>query len=154
MLIPVVGALGVATAAEIGVRVFNTAWHPVFGYSARPDIEGSRVRLLWLALALAPLIQAAVSVMILPLYRLRRRWREALSVAVVGTIPLYVGGLALVLLPGLLLVLLASFVSFVWWSTGARELLEVPREETIEFVTVTVLGSSSALFLGSTAFPF
>ena len=154
LLIPVVGALGDAAAAEIGVRVFNTEWNPVFGYSARPDIEGSRVRLLWVALALAPLVQAAVGAMILPLYRLRRQWRAALAVAVVGTVPLYVAGLALIVLPGIFLLLLAFFVSCVWWTTGARELLEVPPAETLEFVTVTLLASSSAIFLASIAFPF
>jgi hypothetical protein len=154
LLIPVVGALGVAAAAEIGVRVFNTEWNPVFGYSARPDTEGQRFRLLWAALALAPFAQGAVGAMILPLYRLRRRWRAAIAVAVVGTLPLYVAGLALIALPGIFFVLLAFFVSFVWWTTGARELLEVPPAETLEFVTVTLLASNSAIFLGSTAFPF
>ncbi|HSQ11009.1 MAG TPA: hypothetical protein VLN25_10420 [Burkholderiaceae bacterium] len=55
-LIPVVGAFAVAIAAETGVRVFNTDWHAVFGYSARPDTDGSRFRALWVALALAPYI--------------------------------------------------------------------------------------------------
>jgi len=149
-----VGALGVALAAETGVRVFNAEWHPVLGYSARPDREGTRFALLWLALVLAPFAQAAVGCLLLPLYRRPRRWREALAVFVVGTVPLYVAGLSLVLLPGILLVLVAFFVSFVWWTAGACELLGVPRGEGIEFVTVTLLGASSALFLCSTAFPF
>ena len=154
LLIPLAGALGVALAAEAGVRLFNTEWNPVLGYSARPDNDGSRVGLLWLALALAPFVQAVVGTLVLPLYQRPRRWRTALAVFVVGAVPLYVAGLSLLLLPGILLVLVAFFVSIAWWTAGAHELLEVPRGEGAEFVTVSLLGASSALFLCSTAFPF
>ncbi len=154
VLIPLAGALGVALAAEVGVRLFNTEWDPVLGYSARPDSEGARVGLLWLALALAPFVQAVVGTLVLPLYRRPRRWRITLAVFVVGTVPLYVAGLSLVLLPGILLVFVAFFLSIAWWTTGACELLGVPRGEGAEFVTVTLLGASSALFVCSTAFPF
>jgi len=153
LLIPIVGGLTVAIAAEVGVRVFTTEWNAVIDYSARPD-DGARLRLLWAALASAPFVQAATALLVLPLYGLRRRARSALAVAVVGSVPLYVAGLSLVLLPGILLVLVAFFVSFVWWTTGACQLLDVPRAEGLEFVTVTVLAASSAFFLCSSAFPF
>jgi hypothetical protein len=154
LLVPVVGGLAVGAAAELGVRIFNAEWNPVFGYSARPDREGARLRLLWGALALAPFVQAAAGIAILPFYRAPRRWAAALAVAVIGTIPLYVAGMALIVLPGIIIVLGAFFVSFVWWSIGACQLLQVPAGEGAEFVTVTVLASSSMLFLCSTAFPF
>jgi hypothetical protein len=154
VLIPIVGGLAVAIAAETGVRVFSTEWNPVLGYSARPDNDGSRMGLLWSAMALAPFVQTAAGLLILPLYGARPRARAVLAVAVVGTIPLYVAGLSLLLLPGILVVLFAFFVSFVWWTTGACQLLEVPRAEGPEFVTVTVFAASSALFLGSAALPF
>ena len=153
LAIAVVGAFGVTVAAEIGVRIFNTEWSQTFGYSARPDAEGTRSRMLWLALALAPLFQALVGVMILPLYGLERRWREAIGVAVVGTIPLYAAGLALVVLPGILIVLFAYFISFAWWTSGVRELLGVSRADAFEFVTVTVLASGVALLVCSVAAP-
>ena len=154
LLIPIVGALAVAIAVEMGVRVFTTEWNAVLGYSARPDDDGARLRLLWVALALAPFVQAAAGLLILPLYGRRRRARAALAVAVVGTMPLYAAGLSLVLLPGIIVVLVAFFVSFAWWTTGACQLLEVPRGDGAEFVTVTVMAASSALFLCSTALPF
>lgn len=154
LLIPVIGGLAVAIAAETGVRVFTTEWNPLIGYSARPDDDGARMRLLWAGLALAPVAQAAAAVLILPLYGLPRRVRAALAVAVVGTVPLYVAGLSMVLLPGILLVLVAFFVSFVWWTTGACQLLGVPRAEGPEFTTIMVLAASSALFIASKAFPF
>ena len=119
LLIPLAGALGVALAAEAGVR-------------------------LWLALALAPFVQALVATLVLPLYRRPRRWRTTLAVFVVGAVPLYVAGLSLLLLPGILLVLVAFFISIAWWTAGAHELLEVPRGEGAEFVTVSLLGASSA----------
>lgn len=154
LLIPVVGGFAVAVAAEVGVRVFDSDWNAVFGYSARPDLNGSRFRLLWAALALAPLVQGFVGASLLGFYSQRRRWRAALAVAVIGTVPLYVSGLAMVLLPGIVIVLGGFFVSVVWWATGARDLLGVPASETAEYVVVTLFASSAVLMLFSTQFPF
>lgn len=153
-LIPVVGAFAVAIAAETGVRVFNTEWHAVFGYSARPDADGSRFRVLWVALALTPYLQGVVGALLLPMYGRTRQWRAAIAVAVVGAVPLYLVGLTMVWLPGIILVLGAFFVSFVWWVNGARELLDVPHSETTEFVTVTLIGSTTAVFLLTAALPY
>jgi len=152
-LIPVVGAFAVAIAAETGVRVFNTEWHAVFGYSARPDADGSRFRALWVALALAPYLQGVVGALLLPMYGRTRRWRAAIAVAVVGAVPLFLAGLTMVWLPGIILVLGAFAVSFVWWVIGARELLDVPHSEATEFVTVTLMASSAVVFLLTTALP-
>jgi len=154
LCVPALGALAAALASEIGVRHFNTQWHPVFGYSARPDAEGSRFLVLWAALALAPIAQGLVGAMLLPLYSRPRRWRAALAVAIVGAVPLYVSGLAMVLLPGLVIVLGGFAVSVAWWATGARELLAVPASECAEFVAAALIASSAALLLFSTAFPF
>ena len=153
-LIPVLGAFAVASAAEIGVRVFDSAWNPVFGYSARPDADGARFASLWAALALAPFVQGLVGALVLPLYSRPRRWLAALAVAVVGTVPLYVAGLAIVMLPGIIVVLGGFFVSAVWWARGARELLDVAQAECIEYVAATLVASSALLLLASTAFPF
>lgn len=154
LLVPALGALGVALASELGVRHFNAQWHPVFGYSARPDSEGARFLVLWTALALAPIVQGLVGALLLPLYSRPRRWRAALAAAIVGTVPLYVSGLAMVVLPGLVIVLGGFAVSVVWWAIGARELLEVPASECAEFVAATLIASSSALLLFSRVFPF
>lgn len=153
-LIPVVGGFAVAVAAEVGVRVFDSEWNAVFGYSARPDLEGSRFRLLWAALALAPLVQGFVGASLLGFYSQRRRWRAALAVAVIGTVPLYVTGLAMVFLPGIVIVLGGFCVSVVWWATGARDLLGVPASESAEYVVAMLFVSSAVLMLFSTLFPF
>jgi hypothetical protein len=154
LLLPLLGALGVTGAAELGVRHFGRNWSAVFGYSARPDEDGTRALLLAAALTLAPFVQAAVALLVLPLYNAARAPRRALAVFSVGSVPLYVAGLGMVLLPGILLVLVAGFVSLVWWSQGARDLLGVPASEGIEFVTITLLASTALLGLASTAFPF
>jgi hypothetical protein len=153
-LIPLAGALSVATVAAIGVRVFNTEWNAVFGYSARADTAGARFVALSAALALAPIAQGLVGALVLPLYSRPRNWRAALAVSVVGAVPLYVSGLAVILLPGIMLVLGGFFISYVWWAKGARELLDVPQEECMEYVAATLVASSALLLLTSTAFPF
>ncbi len=154
LLIPVVGGFGVALAAGIGVRVFDSEWSAVFGYTARPDADGARFRTLWAALALAPLVQGAVGASLLGFYSQPRRWRTALAVAVVGAVPVYVSGLALVLLPGIVIVLIGFCASLVWWATGARDLLGVPASECAEYVVATLTFASAALMLFSTLFAF
>lgn len=154
LMIPVVGGFGVALAAGIGVRVFNSEWSAVFGYTARPDVDGARFRMLWAALALAPLVQGAVGASLLGFYSQPRRWSAALAVAVVGAVPVYVTGLAMVLLPGIVLVLVGFCVSLVWWATGARILLGVPAQDCAEFVVSTLIVAGAALMLFSTLFPF
>jgi hypothetical protein len=149
-----VGAAGVTFAAEFGVRHFDAAWNPVLGYSARPDEEGTRITVLWAALFLLPLAQAAAALVVLPFYNAPRRPRAAVALFCIGSVPLYVAGLTLVFAPGILLSIAALFVSLAWWSQGARVLLGVPAGETIEFVTVTLLAASALLGLASTAFPF
>jgi hypothetical protein len=149
-----VGAAGVTLAAEFGVRHFDGAWNSVLGYSARPDEDGTRVALLWTALFLLPFAQAIAALAVLPFYSAPRRPLAAVAVFCVGSVPLYVAGLALVVAPGILLMAAALFVSLAWWSQGARALLGVPAGETLEFVTVTLLAASALLGLASTAFPF
>lgn len=153
-LIPVLGGFAVAVAAEVGVRVFSSEWSTVFGYTARPDMDGSRFRMLWAALALAPWVQGVVGAMLLGFYARPRHWRAALAVAVVGAVPLYIAGLAMLWLPGIVIVLGGFCVSVVWWATGARDLLGVPASESAEFVVVMLIASSAALMLFSTLFPF
>jgi hypothetical protein len=154
LMIPVVGGFGVALAADVGVRVFDSEWSAVFGYTARPDVDGARFRMLWAALALAPLLQGAVGALLLGFYSQPRRWRAALAVAVVGTVPVYVSGLAMVLLPGIVIVLIGFCASVVWWATGARDLLGVPAPECAEFVVATLFVVAAALMLFSTLFAF
>ena len=87
-------------------------------------------------------------------YSQPRRWSAALAVAVVGAVPVYVSGLAMVLLPGIVLVLVGFCVSLVWWATGARSLLGVPAPDCAEFVVATLIVAGAALMLLSTLFPF
>lgn len=154
LMIPVAGGFGVALAAAVGVRVFNSEWSAVFGYTARPDVEGARFAMLWAALALAPLVQGAVGAALLGFYQQPRRWRAALAVAVVGAVPVYLSGLAMVLLPGIVIVLVGFGVSVVWWATGARDLLGVAASDTAEFVVATLFVAGAVLMLFSTLFPF
>jgi hypothetical protein len=154
LMIPVVGGFGVALAAGIGVRVFNSEWSAVFGYTARPTASGIAHRRHRAALALAPLVQGAVGASLLGFYSQPRRWSAALAVAVVGAVPVYVTGLAMVLLPGIVLVLVGFCVSLVWWATGARILLGVPAQDCAEFVVSTLIVAGAALMLFSTLFPF
>jgi len=147
------GGGGIALASEIGVRVFNTDWHPVAGYSVQPGRSWNTFFALWLVYTLAPLVQGLCGAWLLALYRRPRQWRAAMTVSVVGMTPLYLAGLSLVLLPGILLVCVAFLISCMWWSSGSEELLGVPSSESADYVAAMLISSSAALFLLAASLP-
>jgi hypothetical protein len=69
-------------------------------------------------------------------------------VAVVGALPIYAAGLALVVLPGVLLLFAAFFLSCFWWSAGLRTVLGVPPGDAGEFNVLALLGSGMLLQFG------
>jgi hypothetical protein len=154
ILLAVLGSGGIALASEIGVRIFNTDWHRIAGYSTQPNRSWTSFFTLWAVYALAPVFQGLTGAWLLRFYRRPRQWRGALAVSVVGTIPLYIAGLSLVLLPGILLVCVAFLVSCMWWSSGSQQLLGVPPGESADYVAAMLVASSALLFLLSASLPF
>ena len=153
VLLAVVGALGVAIASEIGVRVFNTDWDAMFGYTAQPNRGWQPFVALWGGFALAPIIQGLVGAALMKVYSQPRRWLRAVAVAIVGTVPMYVVGLTLVLLPGILLFAVAFVISCGWWASGNRRLLGLRYSESPEHVAVSLLLSGGVLILISSIWP-
>lgn len=151
--IAALGGGGIALASEIGVRVFNTDWHLVAGYSVQPARSWSTFFSLWSVYALAPLVQGLCGAWLLVLYRRPRQWRAALAVSVVGMTPIYLAGLSLVLLPGILLVCMAFLISCMWWSSGCEEVLGVPASESADYVAAMLISSSAVIFLLAATLP-
>lgn len=145
--IAIVGALGIAFACEVGVRVFNTDWHPVAGYNVQRGRGWTPFFALWAFLTAMPVVQGLVGACLLPLYSRPRRWLKAVGVAVLGSVPTYLAGPALVLLPGILLVVIAFLLSCAWWGSGCQRLLDVPASESADFVAVSLLLTSAIVYL-------
>lgn len=145
--IAVVGSLGIAFACEVGVRVFNTDWHPVAGYTVQRERGWLPFFALWVFLLAMPVVQGLVGASLLPLYSRPRRWLRAVGVSVLGSVPIYLAGPALVLLPGILLVVIAFLLSCFWWGSGCQRLLEVPASESADFVGVSLLLTTAIIFL-------
>jgi hypothetical protein len=145
----IVGGFGIAFASEVGIRVFNTDWHVVAGYNVQRDRDWIPFFSLWGVLTLMPIVQGLVGACLLPLYSRPRRWLGSIGVAIVGAVPVYMAGLTLVLLPGILLVSVAFLLSCAWWGDGCRRLLAVPASESADFVGASLLITSAILFLAS-----
>ena len=75
------------------------------------------------------------------------RWRRSVAVAIIGSVPMYVAGAALVLLPGILLFAIAFLISCGWWASGNRRLLGLTYAESPEHVAVSLLVSGGVLIL-------
>jgi hypothetical protein len=152
--IAVVGGLVVAAATEIGVRVFNTDWNYVAGYSVPFERGWRPMLLLWLAATGLPLAQGLFGAWLLPMYGQPRDWAGGLTVGVIGSLPIYAAAPALVMLPGLLLVCVAFLVSCSWWGSGARLLLGVRIGESADHVIASIIAASLALSFALAVVPF
>ena len=150
----VVGGLVVAAATEIGVRVFNTDWNYVAGYSVQPDRGWKPMLVLWLAATGLPLAQGLFGSWLLPMYGRPRDWAGGLAVGVLGSLPIYAVAPALIVLPGILLVCVAYLVSCSWWGSGARSMLGVPIGESADHVVASIVAGSLAMSFALAVVPF
>ena len=152
--VAVVGGLVVAAATEIGVRLFNTDWNFVAGYTAQRGRGWGPLLALWLAATGLPLAQGLFGGWLLPMYGRRRDWAGGLAVGVFGSLPIYAVAPALAVLPGILLVIVAFLVSCAWWGSGARSLLGVPVGESADHVVASIIAASLALSFALAVVPF
>lgn len=152
--VAVVGGLIVAAATEIGVRVFNTDWNFVAGYSAQPDRGWKPLLVLWLAATGLPLAQGLCGGWLLPMYGRPRDWAGGLAVGVYGSLPIYAVAPALIVLPGIVLVCVAYLVSCSWWGSGARSILSVPIGESADHVVASIVAGSLAMSFALAVVPF
>ena len=142
------GAFGIALACEIGVRYFNTDWNYGLGYSVQRSRDWKPFFALWAGVAITPIVQGLVAVALLKIYSRPLCWRRGVAVAIIGWIPMYVTGLTLVVLPGILLFAVAFLISCGWWASGNRRLLGIRDSESAEHVAVSLTISGVLMMLG------
>jgi hypothetical protein len=147
LTLAIVGALGIAGACEIGVRFFNTDWDFVLGYAYQRDRGWKPFFGVWIALAIMPLVQGLLAAALMKIYSRAPRWRSAIAAATVGWIPMYVAGVSLVFLPGILLFAIAFVASCGWWVTGTRRLLDLGYSESTEHVAVSLMLTGALMLL-------
>ncbi len=147
------GALVVAVASEIGVRFFNTAWDNTFGYAVQQDRGFAPFFSLWGGFTIATIVQGLIGAALLKIYSKPLRWVRSVAVAIVGSVPMYVAGATLVLLPGILLFAIAFVISCGWWASGNRRLLGLTYGESPEHVAVSLLVSGALMVLLAAGLP-
>jgi len=147
LALAITGAFGIAAASEIGIRYFNADWNFAFGYSVQRDRSWGPFFALWGGTVIALITQGLVGAALMPVYSKPRLWMRAVSVAIIGSIPMYVAGLALVLLPGVLLFAFAFLLSCGWWTSGGRRLLGLGYGEAPEHVVVALTISAGLMLL-------
>ena len=152
-VLALVGAFVVAVASEIGVRFFNTDWDYTFGYAVQRNRGWQPFVALWIGLTIAPIVQGLVGAALLKIYSRPRRWLRGVAVAIIGSVPMYVAGVTLVLLPGILLFAIAFVISCGWWASGNRRLLGLAYGESPEHVAVSLTISSGLMLLVFASFP-
>ena len=153
LVLATIGSLVVAVASEIGIRVFNTAWDSTFGYGIQRDRGWQPFLTLWVGFAVATLLQGVVGAALLKVYSKPRRWFRSIAIAIIGSVPMYVAGAALVVLPGIFLFTIAFLVSCGWWASGNRRLLGLTYGESPEHVAVSLVISGALLVLISASLP-
>jgi len=147
------GAFGIALACEIGIRYFNTDWNYGLGYSVQRDRDWQPFFALWAGVVIWPIVLGLVGVALLKIYSRPLCWRRGVAVAIIGSIPMYVAGLTLVLLPGILVFAIAFLISCSWWANGNRRLLGIRDSESAEHVAVSLTISGVLMMLCFAALP-
>jgi hypothetical protein len=147
------GSLVVTVASEIGIRFFNTDWDNLLGYSVQRNRSWQPFFGLWIGFALATIVQGLVGAALLKIYSKPQCWLRGVAVAIVGSVPMYVGGLTLVLLPGILLFAIAFLISCAWWASGNRRLLGLSYGEAPEHVAVSLVVSGAFVALMAAGLP-
>lgn len=147
------GSLVVAVASEIGVRIFNTDWDSVLGYAVQLDRGWQPFVALWGGFTIATIVQGLIGAALLKIYSKPQRWLRGVAVAIVGSVPMYVTGVALVFLPGVLLFAIAFLISCGWWASGNRRLLGLSYGESPEHVAVSLVVSGGLMVLIASSVP-
>ena len=145
-------ALLAPAATVFGMKTFDASWDPAHGYLVPPDAIWAAGAATLFATILSIFGLAAIFVLIAPMYGSSRDYRSALKVATYGAVPVLVAGATLVLpVMAMVTVVALCHTLFLFW-TGARRVLNVPREAQAEFVAISiVLLSFVSVLVGAAA---
>ena len=133
------GSLVSALAVTAGITWFNRDWHDDFGYSA-PASQALSIGFATLALsALYALVLAGVFTLTGKMYRSRGSYVQALLLVAYGTLPVWIAGAFMFLMPAALLGMLVFVYACLIYSQGAHAVLGIAESETTEFVAISLL---------------
>lgn len=138
--IALLGAFGPACAVYAGTHWVGALLDSEVGFAPLAAGRIDPFRATFLGLLIAPLLLAAVYLLMGRLYRLPPRPLAAFAVAVVGALPIYAAGLTMVFLPAILLVIGAFLLSCFWWAVGLRTVFGVSPRDSAEFNAISILG--------------
>ena len=139
MRLIVPGSLVSTLAVTVGITWFNRDWHPDFGYSPAAD-QALSIGLATLLLSVAyALVLAAVFTRIGKMYGSRGGYAQALLLVAYGTLPVWIAGAFMFLMPAALLGMLGFVYACLLYSQGSHVVLGVAESETTEFVAISLL---------------
>lgn len=126
-------------ATVIGMKTFDASWDPAHGYLVPPEAIYAAGATTLFATIGSIFLLAAIFVLIAPMYGSTRNYRDALTVATYGAVPVLLAGITLVL-PVMAIVSVVAFVQtlYLYW-LGAKRMLNVVRNEQSEFVGIAML---------------
>jgi Yip1 domain len=128
-----------AVAMSLGVTFFNTDWSQAFGYRSQPGqalVVAGQVVLVSL---LSVLLLAWVFHLLAPMYKVKRNYSTMLKVAILGSLPVWLTGFTLVLLPGIIFTVVAFGYSCYLYAVGLDEVCGAPPGEAPEYVAVAMI---------------
>jgi hypothetical protein len=128
-----------ALAVSMGVTFFDTTWDAQFGYHLQPaGLPVLVATILGFSIGSVVLL-AAVFTWIAPMYERPRHFVEALKVATFGSLPVWIASAALVVLPGVVVVVVAFGYSCYLYTIGLREVLGTSTDEAPEYLAISLI---------------
>ncbi len=146
------GSLVSALAVMAGITWFNREWSADFGYSAAAGQALSIGSATLILSVIYALVLAAVFSGVGRMYNSRARYLAALTLVAYGSLPVWVAGAFMFLMPAAMLGMLAFVYACLLYSHGAHTLLGIDQSECTEFAAISLLLAAIAMtFLGMVA---
>ena len=138
-------------ATIIGMQVFDSTWDEGQGYRVPSQEIFAAAATTLFASILSVFALAGIFVLLAPFYGSTRNYGVALKVATFGAVPVLLAG-ATLLVPVMAIIGIVAFIHslFLYW-LGAKQVLQVQRNEQAEFVAIALLLLSVASTLAGAA---
>jgi ABC-type sulfate transport system permease component len=144
----------ISLAHYVGWNWFGSDWSTQYGYGDEHLFGSAALLSVWLSVMAAPVLMAAIFSWLAPWCGGRRDFNGSFIVATYGTLPLFIAGCFLFLMPMIVLCLFAFAYSCYFYMQGARVVLGVPLDGSPDLLvgTMIMLGavmSCAALGVGA-----
>ena len=123
----------------VGMTYFNSDWDVDFGYRVGEENILAATLTTFLLSLTSVLLLAGVFRWVAPMYERRCSYADAMKVAVYGAVPVWLGGMLLLIPLMVMAAMLMLLISFYYFDLGARKVLHIRSSDSSAFIAISLL---------------